>query len=198
MYESLEHAVLNLTVPIALLILFSAIIINFLLYEDEEVKTFKKSPVETFSMTAFVLVLYLLVINKLGVYTINQMTKLLQYIGLVVFIFGTAINILGRLYLGHNWSNQVRVRGQHTLVDKGPFKWVRHPLYASIIIMIYAAGFIYHNYLVVILNTIVFIPIMTYRAKQEENALIESVEGYADYMKKTGRFVPKVRTNESH
>ena len=48
------------------------------------------------------------------------------------------------------------------------------------------------NYLVFILNTIIFIPFMYYRAKQEEKELVKEFKEYKDYSKKTGMFFPKI------
>jgi len=192
-YNSFQEALLNLTVPLCLMGLFISISINFLLYdEDDAVDSYKKSPVETFSMTGFTLLLYGVVVKKIGYYQTSDFTHLLSYIGVVIFVLSTAFNIIGRFYLGSNWSNQVRLKQQHTFIQTGPYNIVRHPLYASIIWMIYAAGLIYANYLVIILNTIIFIPIMTFRANQEEKVLITKFPIYTTYKRTTGQFFPKV------
>jgi len=100
--------------------------------------------------------------------------------------------LLGRKYLGKNWGNNVVIYKNHTLVTNGVYKFVRHPLYASIIWMIYSVGVLYNNYLVIILNTIIFIPFMTYRAKQEEKELEKMFDEYKNYRKKVGMFFPKI------
>ena len=58
--------------------------------------------------------------------------------------------------------------------------------------MIYAVGILCSNYLVIILNTVVFIPFMYYRAKQEEKELIKTFKEYKKYRKETGMFFPKI------
>ena len=116
----------------------------------------------------------------------------LDIIFLVVYVIGIVFNLLGRYYLGHNWGNNVVIYNDHTLVNKGVYKVVRHPLYASIIWMIYAVGILFQNYLVIILNTIVFIPFMYYRAKQEEKELVKVFKEYKNYRKNTGMFFPKI------
>jgi protein-S-isoprenylcysteine O-methyltransferase Ste14 len=42
------------------------------------------------------------------------------------------------------------------------------------------------------LNTIVFIPFMYYRAKQEEKELTKTFKEYKDYQKRVGMFLPKL------
>ena len=149
-----------------------------------------KSIVETVSMTGFFIVIWLVVSFKLG--TFNYQNIYLDIIFIIIYIIGVVFNLLGRYYLGHNWGNNVIIYKDHTLVNKGVYKIVRHPLYASIIWMIYSVGVLCQNYLVFILNTIIFIPFMYYRAKQEEKELVKEFKEYKDYRKKTGMFFPKI------
>lgn len=94
--------------------------------------------------------------------------------------------------MGENWGNNVVIYKNHTLVTNGVYKIVRHPLYASIIWMIYAVGLLYKNYMVLILNTVIFIPFMTYRAKQEEKELDKIFNEYKNYKNRVGMFLPKI------
>ena len=149
-----------------------------------------KSIVETASMTGFFIVIWLVVSFKLGTY--NYQNIYLDIIFIIIYIIGVVFNLLGRYYLGHNWCNNVIIYNDHTLVNNGVYKIVRHPLYASIIWMIYAVGILCSNYLVIILNTVVFIPFMYYRAKQEEKELIKTFKEYKKYRKETGMFFPKI------
>ena len=149
-----------------------------------------KSIVETFSMSSFFIIVWLVVILKIG--TFNYQNIVLDIIFLIVYVIGIIFNLLGRYYLGHNWGNNVVIYNDHTLVNNGVYKVVRHPLYASIIWMIYAVGILFQNYLVIILNTIVFIPFMYYRAKQEEIELVKVFKEYKNYRKNTGMFFPKI------
>lgn len=153
-----------------------------------------KSIVETTSMTGFFIVIWLVVILRLGTY--NYQNIYLDIIFIIIYLIGTAFNLLGRYYLGHNWGNNVIIYKNHTLVNEGVYKVVRHPLYASIIWMIYSVGVMCQNYLVIILNTIIFIPFMYYRAKQEEKELVKEFKEYEDYRKRVGMFFPKIKINK--
>lgn len=149
-----------------------------------------KSIVETASMTGFFILIWLVTSFRLGTY--NYQNIYLDILFIIVYIIGVSFNLLGRYFLGHNWGNNVVIYKDHTLVNKGVYKIVRHPLYASIIWMIYAVGVLCQNYMVFILNTIVFIPFMYYRAKQEEKELEKEFKEYVDYRNKTGMFFPKL------
>ena len=158
--------------------------------QKEDKKKEVKSIVETASMTGFFIIIWLVISLRLGSFEYTNIY--LDIICLVIYIIGVTFNLLGRFYLGHNWGNNVVIYKNHTLIKNGVYKIVRHPLYASIIWMIYSVGILCQNYLAIILNTIIFIPFMYYRAKQEEKELIKIFNDYEKYRKNTGMFFPKI------
>ena len=141
-------------------------------------------------MSAFFIVIALVVNMGCGTYSYHNTILNIIFIG--IYIISIATNLLGRYYLGDNWGNNVVIYTDHTLVTNGVYKIVRHPLYASIIWAIYAIGVLRSNYCVFILNTIIFIPFMYYRAKQEEKELLKVFKEYKDYQENTGMFFPNI------
>lgn len=179
-------------VVFGIILIYARVIKNFKDSKKQENKKKRevKSIVETLSMTLFFIVIMLIINFKIGFY--NYQNIYLDIFFLIIYIIGIIFNLLGRYYLGHNWGNNVIIYNNHILVNKGVYKIVRHPLYASIIWMIYAVGVLFQNYVVIILNTIVFIPFMYYRAKQEEKELIKEFSEYNEYKKNVGMFFPKI------
>ena len=102
------------------------------------------------------------------------------------------MNILGRLSLGRNWANHIKIYSDHVLVSGGVYNIVRHPLYASLIWMFLGASLVYFNYLAFLAIAFVFSPFMYYRAKQEEELLLKEFEEYNAYQQKVGMFFPKI------
>jgi protein-S-isoprenylcysteine O-methyltransferase Ste14 len=184
--------IVNLIVAVCIFSIFLAVLLNFL--DDKgsvhKPKKQKKSIVETGTMTLFFILVYFLLRFRVG--SFEQSNWLSVGIGLMVMVFGTFFNIWGRKYLGDNWANQIKIYDNHKLVTGGPYKFVRHPLYASLIWMFYASSFIYANWAVFIVTTVIFVPFMYYRAKQEEKLLTQQFEEYKIYAKKTGMFFPKI------
>jgi protein-S-isoprenylcysteine O-methyltransferase len=39
-----------------------------------------------------------------------------------------------RLFLGGNWSSNVTLKQNHTLVQSGPYRIVRHPIYTGLLV----------------------------------------------------------------
>ena len=192
------NLVSDITILICLLALFTAILINFV-ERNKKVQTEKKSIVETGSMTGFFIFFYLLIRFKIGDIQLPETAALiLKPIGLLLVIAGTYINIRSRKALGANWANQVTLYTDQQVVCSGMYKYIRHPLYSSIIAMFYGACLVYPNYLAFAANTLIFVPLMFYRARQEENLLRKRLPGYEEYRRKTGLFIPKLTKHESN
>jgi len=183
-------------IGLAVLIIFTSILINFFEAQPTaKVKREKKSIVETGSMIGFFIVLYLVIRLKIGVFDYSGFfvrVSLMIFSWLIIAI-GVYFNVVGRFKLGSNWANQVRIYKNQSLVTNGVYGIVRHPLYASLIWMFYAASLIYFNWLAFLLNTFVFIPFMHHRAKQEEKMLEKEFKNYRNYQKEVGMFFPRLR-----
>jgi protein-S-isoprenylcysteine O-methyltransferase Ste14 len=54
--------------------------------------------------------------------------------GLLVVLIGVGFTIWARFMLGTNWSNNVTVKEDHTLVRTGPYRIARHPIYSGILL----------------------------------------------------------------
>ena len=176
-------------------ILLSAILINFYFSQKHQVQIEKRSVVETGSMLGFFILMIALVYFKIGsLKTGINLASVLAAIGTILIASGTLINIKGRLNLKQNWGNQIKIYEDHSLIQKGIYKYIRHPLYSSTILMIYGFSLLFINYLVFIANTIIFIPFMIYRARQEDRLLSQYFkEQFDDYQTNTGLFLPKMK-----
>ncbi len=184
--------VVNIIVGLCIVVIFFAVLFNFLdeSNNDKRAKKEKKSIVETGTMTLFFILAYMLLRFNVGSFQATHWSFVV--IGLSVMLLGTFFNVWGRRYLGKNWANQIKIYKDHQLVTDGPYKIVRHPLYASLIWMFYASSLIYVNWSVFIATSVIFVPFMYYRAKQEEKLLSKQFEQYSEYKKKTGMFLPKL------
>ena len=185
----------NFVVALGLVLIYLRVYSNF--KDAGNQKSFEKkkvkSIVETFSMTAFFAICGILVLFRIGSIESNIYIDFFKVVAILVYIFGVFVNLYGRKCLGTNWGNNVVIYSDHKLIDTGIYGYVRHPLYASIIWMLYSVSVMYQNILLIILTTVVFIPSMYYRAKQEETELDKVFKGkYTEYTKKVGMFFPKL------
>jgi protein-S-isoprenylcysteine O-methyltransferase Ste14 len=185
---------INLIVAICVMAVLVSVAINFrMAKKTEAMKREEKSWVETGTMLLFFLLFYILLRFRLSQYMVPIPVWVpLSLLGLTLVITGCIVNIRGRLSLGGNWANQIRIYKDQTMVRNGVFRWVRHPLYASLIWMFYGSSLIYINPAAFLANTLIFIPMMLYRARQEEKLLLIEFVEYIDYRKTTGMFFPKL------
>jgi protein-S-isoprenylcysteine O-methyltransferase Ste14 len=135
------------------------------------------------------------------VYLINPHWMAWSKIGLPEWVrwLGVAIGILCVLgiywlfsSIGSGITPTSATRKQHTLVTSGPYRWVRHPLYTVGASMFIAFGMVADNWFIAGLGVLTFI-LMAVRTPKEEANLIEKFgDEYREYMKRTGRFFPKL------
>lgn len=83
-------------------------------------------------------------------------------------------------------------RQEHNLSTSGPYRWIRHPLYTFGSSMFVAFGMMADNWFMAALGILTFV-LMAIRTPKEEANLIEKFgDEYREYMKRTGRFLPKL------
>jgi len=181
----------SLTIGTCVATVFAAVLVNFLSCRQAKgIKRERKSIVATGTMTAFFLVFYIVIRLRIGELAIPASWARISMVvaGLIVIVFGCVVNVLGRLQLGQNWANQATIYREQKLVTSGVYGWVRHPLYASLIWMFFGASLVYANVTAFLLNGLVFVPFMAYRARLEEALLTAEFTDYSDYRRRVGLF----------
>jgi protein-S-isoprenylcysteine O-methyltransferase Ste14 len=84
-------------------------------------------------------------------------------------------------------------RKEHKLVTNGIYRYIRHPLYTFGSSFIMSFGVMADNWFIAMFGILAFI-LMAIRTPKEEANLIEKFgDEYREYMKRTGRFLPKFR-----
>lgn len=93
--------------------------------------------------------------------------------------------------LGANFSPTLEIRKQHKLITTGPYRWVRHPMYSTMFLWAVGLFLITVNWITVI-APVGFALFFMLRVPDEEKMMIETFgDEYRDYMRRTGRFLPR-------
>jgi protein-S-isoprenylcysteine O-methyltransferase Ste14 len=105
------------------------------------------------------------------------------------------LNVPLLYWVMHNWGNNITdtvfIRANHTLVTTGPYRWVRHPFYVVLFGSFIALTLVSANWFIGIMTLFLFL-VLIKRTDREEAKLIERFgEAYRDYMRRTGRFLPR-------
>jgi protein-S-isoprenylcysteine O-methyltransferase Ste14 len=77
-------------------------------------------------------------------------------------------------------------------VTIGPYRWVRHPLYTCGSSLFAAVGIIADNWFIVALGMLAFAAMAARTPKEEANLIAKFGDEYRTYMKRTGRFLPRL------
>jgi protein-S-isoprenylcysteine O-methyltransferase Ste14 len=94
--------------------------------------------------------------------------------------------------LGRNLTDTVVTRRDATFVDRGPYRFVRNPMYTGVLMLGASFGLSTGTWVTPLLAAAVF-ALMAVRTRTEEKYLIERFgDRYRDYMSRVGRFIPKM------
>jgi protein-S-isoprenylcysteine O-methyltransferase Ste14 len=103
-----------------------------------------------------------------------------------VFVRQWAIFVLGRFF-----TVDVRVHPNQTVVDRGPYRWVRHPAYSGLILFFVGVGLAVSNWASLIVLALVPTAGLLVRIHSEERALIGGLgDEYERYAATRRRLFP--------
>ncbi len=95
--------------------------------------------------------------------------------------------------IGSNISETTLTKEKHILVSRGPYRWVRHPLYTAATIGLVSMSVLAANWFMMMMACVAFVGIAVLVIPREEAELIRKfgIE-YQEYMERTGRFAPRL------
>jgi protein-S-isoprenylcysteine O-methyltransferase Ste14 len=111
-------------------------------------------------------------------------------IGLIALAAGLLIWTLHSL--GKNLTDTVVTRKQHTLVTRGPYRWVRHPFYDCVGLVMVGTALAAASWLLLVLSAAVFAGFAVRLPAEEAHLLARFGEPYQSYRDRTGRFLPRI------
>ncbi len=96
--------------------------------------------------------------------------------------------------LGRNVSETVLTKTDHELVTDGPYRLVRHPLYATGLALFLAIGMMAANWLVLLATGAALVLLRWVVIPREEQALLARFgQRYREYTRQTGLLLPRLR-----
>ena len=106
-------------------------------------------------------------------------------IGITLIVFGSILNA---------WTVKHLIRAIKTreLIQTGPYKYIRHPMYLFLYITLIGVGMLWFSsaWFIVLL---LFTPVWYWIGRKEEKQMTEITDGeYQNYKKRTGMFCPKL------
>ena len=118
----------------------------------------------------------------------------------IFFYFGTALMIFGFLLrqwaisaLGPFFAPTVRIVKTHKIIERGPYRYIRHPSYTGMILFLVGMAIASRSFESIIFSILIPLFGYFYRIRIEERSLIAHIgKPYAKYMQKTKMLVPYI------
>jgi protein-S-isoprenylcysteine O-methyltransferase Ste14 len=105
-------------------------------------------------------------------------------------VFGLGVCLWARAVLGRNWSGVVTLKEEHELIVRGPYRFVRHPIYTGLLAML-TGTVIYQGHLGGIIGLVlVFVSLWIKLSEEEELMLKQFPDQYAAYRGRVKRIIP--------
>jgi len=67
-------------------------------------------------------------------------SELPQIAGAGICVYGLLFTLWARRTLAGNWSSDVTFKRDHELIRKGPYRFVRHPIYTGLLVMCFGTA----------------------------------------------------------
>jgi protein-S-isoprenylcysteine O-methyltransferase Ste14 len=117
----------------------------------------------------------------------------LLVIGLVLMAAGIFIRHWAILTLGRFFTVDVRVHADQTVVDRGPYRWVRHPSYTGMITFFVGLGLALSSWASLVVLALLPTLALVIRIRSEERALLDALgEPYRRFAATHRRLFPGV------
>jgi protein-S-isoprenylcysteine O-methyltransferase len=115
------------------------------------------------------------------------------FAGVFLFVAGLLLRWWAIITLGRFFTVDVTIEKDHELVERGPFRVVRHPSYTGVLLAFVGFALSLHNWAALLIILVPIFAAFIRRMNVEEDALSRALGSrYADYMRRTKRLVPFV------
>lgn len=119
--------------------------------------------------------------------------ELWRLVGLVLFGLGIAVRWWAIVTLGRFFTVDVQIAKDHELVERGPFRLVRHPSYTGVMLAFVGFALSLANWAALPVIAIPIFAAFVRRMSVEEDALAGSLgASYVAYSQRTKRLLPGV------
>ena len=116
----------------------------------------------------------------------------LRWLGFLLGLAGLGIWIRAQIALGREWSPQLQLREKHRLVTAGPYARMRHPIYSGMMVWAGGLALTSANWIFVAIALLVGAVFFVRVPREEQMMIDEFGDEYREYMKRTGRVLPKL------
>jgi len=115
------------------------------------------------------------------------------YLGVILIVVGVILRWYAIRTLGRFFTRDVAVSADQAVVERGPYRLIRHPAYSGTFMTMLGIGLAMTNWASLICLLVCVFLGHFYRLQVEEQALVTALgQPYIEYMRRTKRFIPKL------
>jgi protein-S-isoprenylcysteine O-methyltransferase Ste14 len=103
------------------------------------------------------------------------------------------VGVWAALWLGRGLTPLPLPNGQVDLVTGGPYRWIRHPMYAAVMLGMGGVA-IGSGTWCSVASWLGLVVLLNLKARWEERHLVAAFPGYREYRQNTGHFLPRTST----
>ena len=119
--------------------------------------------------------------------------RALAAVSVMLFVTGLVLRWWAIITLGGFFTVDVTIEKDHELVDRGPFRIVRHPSYTGVLLAFVGLALSLRNWAALLVILLPIGAVFIHRMNVEEDALSRALgPRYTEYTKRTKRLVPFV------
>jgi len=118
-----------------------------------------------------------------------QLGQFVRVGGTGLVAVGVGVGLWAAARLGRGLTPSPLPNGAISLVSRGPYRWVRHPMYTAVMLLAVGVATRSGSWLVVA-QTVALIVLFNVKARWEERRLVETFPDYTSYQATTPRFLP--------
>jgi len=119
--------------------------------------------------------------------------RIFALVGVFLFVIGLLLRWWAIITLGRFFTVDVTIEKDHELVERGPFRVVRHPSYTGVLLAFVGFALTLRSWAALLVILVPIFGAFIRRMNVEEEALSGALGSrYADYMRRTKRLVPFV------
>ena len=118
-----------------------------------------------------------------------DLNQLVSAAGASLMAVGVGVGLWAAARLGRGLTPSPLPNGAVSLVSRGPYRWVRHPMYTAVMLIAVGVATRSGSWLIVA-QTVALIVLFNVKARWEERRLVETFPDYTSYQATTPRFLP--------
>jgi protein-S-isoprenylcysteine O-methyltransferase Ste14 len=119
-------------------------------------------------------------------------TETVEWMAGILCMAGLAFCLWARATLGRNWSGTITLKEGHELIERGPYRFVRHPIYTGLLAMFLTTSIAFGHLGGFVAVILAFASFWIKLGEEEKLMRQHFPEQYRSYQQRVKRIIPFV------